>query len=940
MTVVGIDLGTTNTVVGVVHEGHASAIADEDGERLIPSVVSFHPSGGVLVGRTAKERRLVDASNTIYSIKRLIGRSWDSEEVKQARQRFPFDMREGPGQAALVMARGQSYTLPEISAFVLRQAKAVAEAALGRAVEKAVITVPANFNDLQRAATKVAGRVAGLEVMRILNEPTAAALAYGYGKGTSERIAVYDFGGGTFDVTLLDLSENVFEVLATAGNTFLGGDDIDHLIADRMAQVFLQRTRMDLRSDREAYERLRLGAEELKIRLSRDNEATIHVADVAHGTGGKSLDLDFSMSRLELDQLSAPIVDRTFDVCREAMNIARLSASDFDQVLLVGGSTRIPLVRQRVEEFFKRPVLGHISPDEVVAIGAAIQAAALTGVERRRELPAPPQPASRVERGSQPPPVGRRGTLPPGAQVPPSAEPHTAPYGRQRMPTNPGLQADSEVRNLPTGGPQRVVVAPPGGGGIAVPPGTEPPGTVAGLGARGRVPTGTGLGPDAAAARKRVQTNTMSSAGDAAKEAAGHVAMPETPSALQATGVDDPTHEAGHIASFLARYASTPQKSRSEPGPATPPPPKREPPPLERPKPKRESVAYKLTDDDISYEDPSAMQPSTRMPDTEQLRRMAAPASTDEVTEVHKRRTGSRASIDESRLPIPSVPDELEDMTLDSTTSPGAGQPPLQTYGTTQGLGGPPPPPQRPTGSALLSGSLGLGGPPGTQAMPEMAGPFGQASTLVSPPSAAAQPGPAPGASTPGMPAAPFGGTAAMPGVPEPAPAWGVALGAAAAAPFGMAQPAPAARPPQAGPHAPLLVDVTPLTLAVETVQGYCDTVIARNAPVPCERSRMFVTAADNQTTVRVRVSQGESKHFRENTLLGEVELVGLRTAPRGQVKIEVVFGLDNDGILSVRAVDAATGQEAHVTLRLVAVPEMGQVAEMSARQAQMPLLS
>ena len=234
-TVIGIDLGTTNTVVSVVRDGQASALLDEAQRVLIPSVVSFHPNGNVLVGRAAKERRIVDASSTIYSIKRLIGRSWESEEVRRARSRFPFEMREGPGQAALVVARGETYTLPEISAFVLRKAKSVAEAALGTTIDRAVITVPANFNDLQRAATKVAGRVAGLEVMRILNEPTAAALAYGYGRASAERVAVYDFGGGTFDVTLLDLSNNVFEVLATAGNTFLGGDDLDLAIAERMS---------------------------------------------------------------------------------------------------------------------------------------------------------------------------------------------------------------------------------------------------------------------------------------------------------------------------------------------------------------------------------------------------------------------------------------------------------------------------------------------------------------------------------------------------------------------------------------------------------------------------------------------------------------------------------------------------------------------------------
>src|SRR6187431_3418385 len=298
-TVIGIDLGTTNTVVSVVRDGQASALLDEAQQVLIPSVVSFHPNGSVLVGRTAKERRIVDASNTIYSIKRLIGRSWDSEEVRRARSRFPFEMREGPGLASLVVARGETYTLPEISAFVLRKAKSTAEAALQTSVDRAVVTVPANFNDLQRAATKVAGRVAGLQVARILNEPTAAALAYGFGKKGRERIAVYDFGGGTFDITLLDLSENVFEVLATAGDTFLGGDDLDHALADKMADEFLAVHRYDARTDPSALERLRTAAEALKIQLSTENQARMRVTEVAHGPGGRALDLDFSITRAE-----------------------------------------------------------------------------------------------------------------------------------------------------------------------------------------------------------------------------------------------------------------------------------------------------------------------------------------------------------------------------------------------------------------------------------------------------------------------------------------------------------------------------------------------------------------------------------------------------------------------------------------------------------------
>src|SRR6202167_521222 len=362
MAVVGIDLGTTNTVVACARSGRVHVVADEQGRRLLPSVVSFHPNGEVLVGSPAKERRVVDAKNTIASVKRLIGRAWGSDEIKRARQRFPFELKEGPGQGPLVVARGQEYTLPEISAFVLRRAKQIAERALGETVDRAVITVPANFNELQRAATKVAGRVSRLDVLRIINEPTAAALAYGLGRTTKERIAIYDFGGGTFDCTLLDLSGNVFEVLATAGDTFLGGDDLDIAIAERMSEAFLHTHRYDPRTDSQPFERLRAAAEQVKIDLSSRERTHVKLREVAFGVGGAHLDLDFGMTRDELEMLATPLVERTFAVCQEALSVARLPVSAFDKIILVGGSARIPLVRRRVEQFFGAPPLDRVNP--------------------------------------------------------------------------------------------------------------------------------------------------------------------------------------------------------------------------------------------------------------------------------------------------------------------------------------------------------------------------------------------------------------------------------------------------------------------------------------------------------------------------------------------------------------------------------------------------
>src|ERR1700722_13696564 len=320
MSVVGIDLGTTNTVVACVRDGRVHVLADEKGNRLLPSVVSFHPNGDVLVGPSAKERRLVDARNTIASIKRLIGRPWDSDEIRLARSRFAFELREGPGQGALVIARGEAYTLPEISAFVLKRVRQIAEAALGETVDKAVITVPAHFNELQRASTKVAGRVAGLEVLRILNEPTAAALAYGFGSDKSERVAVYDFGGGTFDCSLLDLTGTLFEVLATAGDTFLGGDDVDTAIAEVMCNAFLAQHRYDPRVDAQAFERLRAAAERLKIDLSTNMQAQVAPPGAAYGVGGRRLGFTFGLTQADLDSLAQPYIDRTLQVTQDALN--------------------------------------------------------------------------------------------------------------------------------------------------------------------------------------------------------------------------------------------------------------------------------------------------------------------------------------------------------------------------------------------------------------------------------------------------------------------------------------------------------------------------------------------------------------------------------------------------------------------------------------------
>jgi molecular chaperone DnaK len=846
--VIGIDLGTTNTVVAVVKDGQASAIPDENGNVLMPSVVSFHPSGNVLVGRAAKDRRLVDSINTIYSVKRLIGRSWDSEEVRLARSRFPFQMKEGPGQAALVVARGETYTLPEISAFVLRKAKSIAEAALGTSVERAVITVPANFNDLQRAATKVAGRVAGLEVMRILNEPTAAALAYGYGKSASERIAVYDFGGGTFDVTLLDLSDNVFEVLATAGNTFLGGDDIDLAIAERMAETFLARHRYDPRQEPQVYEHLKVAAEDVKHRLSAEPELTVEIKDIAHGPGGKPLGLTFSMTRHELERLATPLIDRTFEVCKEALGIARLTQDDFQQLLLVGGSTRVPLVKRRVEDFWKREVRSNISPDEVVAIGAAIQASALSGAEQRRKGTVPPAPSP--ARQSQLPGAAeqaRRRSAVPGAQRPradtapgpalqsrgrvptspdPFGIPSTVPFqgGRPRLPTTPGVQEGADP-TAPTRHPALGVLgrpAPPTTGGEERP----------------KQKTGTGLGP----ALRPISGPTLVSAGDAAQSA-----KIAADAGLPLVLPDAPAAPAAFDSSRMAEAADDePTAARIKPAGLRP-----------LAQPMTFTAPQTLEDGDI--EEPA-------LPTDDEPTKVGSPSS----IELERAREEGLAMLRErERESAPQASPITLELPLPPPPPPPAPAMPL-----------PPPTFQAPAGGF---GTLDLGMPLAAQA-------------------------PTPVGTT----------TAPLPVVPVAPPITTQKMPAAVVAVL----------PP------PVLVDVTPLTLAVETVEGFCDSIIARNTTVPCSRTREFVTAADNQTSVRVRVSQGESKRFLENTLLGEVELSGLRPARRGDVRIAVSFALDASGMLIVSAKDVGTGRETSTQVHLVGLPDAQEVARMTARQA------
>ncbi|MCC6935225.1 MAG: molecular chaperone DnaK [Thermomicrobiales bacterium] len=375
---IGIDLGTTNSVVAVIEGGEPTVITNAEGERLTPSVVALSASGERLVGRFAKRQAVTNPRNTIFSVKRFVGRRFDEPEVQRDLKLVPYEVRKGGNDSIDIKMGDRWYRPAEISAMVLQKLKADAEAYLGETVDKAVITVPAYFDDSQRQATKDAGQIAGLEVLRIINEPTASALAYGLEKKGDEKIAVFDLGGGTYDISILDLSEGVFQVLATNGDTHLGGDDFDQRVIDWLADEFKKQEGIDLRSDRMALQRLKEAAEKAKIELSSTQQTDINLPFItADASGPKHLNVTLSRSKLE--QLVEDLIKRCVGPMEAALKDAGLSKSDVDEVLLVGGQTRMPAVQKAVTDFFGKEPHKGINPDEVVAIGAAIQAGVLGG---------------------------------------------------------------------------------------------------------------------------------------------------------------------------------------------------------------------------------------------------------------------------------------------------------------------------------------------------------------------------------------------------------------------------------------------------------------------------------------------------------------------------------------------------------------------------------
>ncbi len=631
---VGIDLGTTTSLASVgMPDGQPRLLRDTQGHGIIPSVVSILPDGRILVGQRAKERMVLDQENTFFSTKRFIGRDMRQEENSWAAAAYPFRIHAGENGVPTIRSHGREYTLTDVGGMILAYLKQVAEQATGLPVPQAVITVPANFNDVQRTTTRQAGERAGFEVLRIINEPTAAALAYGLERGAeNERIAVYDFGGGTFDMTILELRGQVYEVLATAGNTLLGGDDFDKRIFDRMAKAFQAQTGLHPRENGEFHQRMFLAAERIKCQLTDWLVAGFTERGVE--IAGRRVDFQYEMSREQFNEACGDLVDMSFDVCDEALRLAGCTLTSIDQIILVGGTTRVPLLRERVTKYFLRPPLDKLQPDTVVSLGAAIQAFSLVGGPAM--WPVPAQPAGRSRDAAATPVRG---------------------VSLAAILEQPGLTIEEPAREGP----------------------------------------------------------------------------------LQAV----------------------PMTARSGSPPSPPPP----------------------------------------LPS----RATAPPRGTRELR-----------------------------MTLEPPT----------------GLGLPVAHPGSPAGGAR-------------------------------------------------MPLPPTLDVAAMPALQAEA-VQSILTGRAAA-------PRPA----------PVLIDVTPMTLGIQTVGGNVEPIIRRNSQVPVEKSRLFATTGEDQTTVLIRVCQGEGKKVAENVVLGEMTLEDLPRGPRGSVSIKVTFEIDTDGIFSATAIDTKTGRAQRIRLTL-----------------------
>lgn len=751
---VGIDLGTTNSCVAVVQAQRARVVEDLEGKRIQPSVISFPPNGEILAGHAAKDRLVIDPHNTVYSFKRLLGRELGSQEMNHIIEDFPYEVLEGPEGIPAVRTRGREISLPEISAMMLKHLKEMCYENLGVDINEAVITVPANFNDVQRSSTKIAGRIAGFNVLRILNEPTAAALAYGFGGNKAEKIAVYDFGGGTFDITIIELMDDIFEVLSTAGNTFLGGDDFDEKIIGEMRSTFLMQHRYDLGEDPTAMTRVRSVAERIKCQLSTLDEVEATLREIAYGPGGAGIDFSYKMTRKRFEELIEPLVDKSLVTCEEALKLAGLDPSSLDNLILVGGTTRVPMVRRKVEKFFGMEPRTEINPDEVVAIGASIHAYSLTGEELPEKLPERPRPrAGRDMTSGLSASVRTVGLA--GRDIESLLPPSDLDFDLD-SPDLPGLPDSELTADLPG------LPSPGEGAGVADLPGKLSPGAVP-IGTMR--PSGQGIMGQKGKVRS-VQKTMMGIA----------------------------------------------------------------PPVLEEP-----------IEPDLPFEDPGDSQASPEEIDMDMLELIP----------------------ESDPPPSPDFPAKYPGDAPDGFGDIGFGALPTE----------PPGPPEAPV--ALRS-------------EPPKANAFREPLDMV-------------------------GGEDDEP-VDRSRESFSVDVSVSGKA------------------KSTLLLDVTPRGLGVATAGGYCDQIIERNAAIPIEQSRLFSTSTDGQTEVLVDVYQGESRRVAENAKLGQLQLSGLRSAPRGDIKIRVTFEIDTDGILGVSARNEETGEAQTTRILLTGGMDEDQVNKLVAR--------
>ncbi len=919
--IVGIDLGTSNSVVAAAdHNGDPRVLNDSAGSAIQPSVVSFQANGSVLVGAKAKQRRILDPRNTIYSAKRLLGRTFDSREVRAAMQRLPFTVKQGVNRQPVVVTRAGELSVPEIAAIVLDHMRGVARDSLATEVSRAVVTVPANATDAQRTATVTAGQIAGIDVVQVLNEPTAAALAYGHGRTFDHVVAVYDFGGGTFDVTLLQVKDAVYEVLATAGDTFLGGDDIDDRMADVMLAQFYAEHRMDLRGDEQAVQRLRSVAEQVKIELSRRTKAMVKIDAIARDAGGQPLDFSVRLAREQLETEAGPIVERSFGVCGEALRMAGLAVGRIEAVILVGGTTKMPLVRRKVAEFFGREPRVNVDPDEAVALGAALQGFALwqqRGERVRRNTargavvpPAPPMEARSASMRSREDNPWERGSTVPrmafwegdGSGVEEADEDdvedgnatdeRTDTFDTMDVPTVAHGKGAMAMPGLRKPGPGTVDFVSRNGRPTApgkpaeVPRGNLPPGKPV---ARGGRPGGIGFDStlemetgnlDRAATENddqdtREDAPAVQAPGGRTMRGAGE-ARPPVPPAMGA--------------------AASPERGRS--------------------------ILQELDFASLGVEvHGGAGAPGSRPPGSQPL----------DPNRLQELGPGRRGPLPPGAPPAPSpdlgLPD-AGDSQIDIPTE-------VAHVGLDRGVGrGVDHGPGRSAGERAGGGPGGIPGGPG----PAAAGRPGAAWQAPGQPLVPAL------GSAPVSARAPALGTAPVPAAgPAPVPALGPASGAqqqqltpGRSEPQRTLQHQAVAPLPSRPPRAPTIVEVTPYSLGVGTVAGYCRELLRRNSRVPAEIQEVFTTSRDGQQTVRIRVCQGESRRIDENVILGDLVLDGIEPRPRGETRIAVTFHIDESGILQVRARDEHTGREQRADLELLGQPSREEVTTATHRVRQL----